>query len=58
MKYPIIPLTNEQKLEVGRFNEDKKIQLKTLSCINCKSENYINMLYHLLLHYMLCHRQA
>jgi len=40
MKYPIIPLTNEQKLEVGRFNEDKKIQLKTLSCINCKSENY------------------
>ena len=40
MKYPIFQLTNKQELEVKKFNQNKKIRLETLNCINCKSLNY------------------
>ena len=40
MKYPTVQLTNLQELEVKKFNQNKKIRLETLNCINCKSLNY------------------
>ena len=40
MKYPTVQLTNKQELEVKKFNQNKKIRLETLNCINCKSLNY------------------
>ena len=40
MKYPTIQLTEIQKLEVEKFNHNKKIHLEILSCINCDSSNY------------------
>ena len=40
MKYPTLQLTNQQELEVKKFNQNKKIRLETLNCINCKSLNY------------------
>ncbi len=33
-------MTNKQELEVKKFNQNKKIRLETLNCINCKSLNY------------------
>ena len=40
MKYPTLQLTNKQELEVKKFNQNKKIRLETLDCINCQSLNY------------------
>ena len=40
MKYPKIQLTDEQKLEVKKFNQNKKVHLEILNCINCESTNY------------------
>ena len=33
-------MINKQELEVKKFNQNKKIRLETLNCINCKSLNY------------------
>ena len=33
-------LTDEQKMEVKKFNQNKKVHLETLNCINCESTNY------------------
>ena len=40
MKYPTLQLTNKQELEIKKFNQNKKIRLVTLNCINCKSLSY------------------
>lgn len=40
MKYPVQKLTDKQKLEVEKFNANKKISLEIKDCIICKSPNY------------------
>ena len=40
MKYPIIAITNEQKLAVDKFNADEKIKFEEINCPNC---NYLKM---------------
>ena len=40
MKYPIIPITNEQKLAVDKFNADEKIKFEEINCTNCKSIDF------------------
>ena len=40
MKYPVLKLTEKQKLEVEKFNLDEKIRLEIINCIICKSTDY------------------
>ena len=40
MKYPIIQITNEQKLAVEKFNVDEKIKFEEINCLNCESKEY------------------
>ena len=40
MKYPILQLTNKKKLDIKKFNQNKKIRLEILNCIICDSTYY------------------
>ena len=40
MKYPTFKLSDEQKLEVEKFNQNKNIRLEELNCIICDSTYY------------------
>ena len=40
MKYPIQNLSNNQKIEVKKFNLNEEISYVDLSCINCNLSDY------------------
>ena len=40
MKYPTLNLTEKQRVEVDNFNNNKKIHLEFLNCINCNSVKF------------------
>ena len=40
MKYPTKVLSDLHEIEVKKFNQNKKIRLETINCINCNSSNY------------------
>ena len=40
MKYPKKVLSDLHEIEVKKFNQNKKISLEAINCINCNSSNY------------------
>ena len=43
MKYPLIKLSQKQIENVNKLNGDSKIKFDRISCLNCGSENHMNL---------------
>jgi hypothetical protein len=43
MKYPLITLSQKQKENINILNGDSRIKFDKISCLNCGSENHMNL---------------